>query len=485
MANLLIGSSNLARFYKYDSFKDFKQYQMMKCTTMDSFTALMMEVEEGKNNIIVSVLENIIVDHANKASTDDNRDKLIKDSIKAAMGLIEITANRHPDSKFCIVMPLKRPAIKWFEEKNKLIEDEIRKGVSGLKAFNVTRLKCVCPSLQQFEADEIHLTSDSGFIFVEEILKSAEEVFNAVEVNEESSDRDEQAHKGPPTEVSKLVATLKRRFEADNMMFARLREEIDSTANKSREDRVVVTGITFKDLLPMEFRQRIEKLKELAAEIFQAIKPGFKGRILYASQGRNEQSLPMVEVKLNKVEHAVAIRKAFAEKRKKGGMNGCLEKVFLSNSINVGTRVRIEILKAVAKRISNDKEFAFVSSFISRPVMQIKPRSGKDSKPTRSYTFIDAIKQFGDQLRKNDLQESYAKAGKAFAGQLEQNFVVLKEADAESAMSNFHKARIQRGKGRGGASSGRGGGHGGGLSSDPVRGVKRSGDVGETSAAKK
>ena len=85
MANLLIGSSNLARFYKHDTFKDFKQYQMMKCTTMDSFTALMMEVEDGKNNIIISVLENIIVDHANKAKTDDGRVKQIKDWIRAAM----------------------------------------------------------------------------------------------------------------------------------------------------------------------------------------------------------------------------------------------------------------------------------------------------------------------------------------------------------------------------------------------------------------
>jgi hypothetical protein len=49
MANLLIGSSNLARFYKPEIFKDFRQYQMMKCTTMDSFNALMMEIEAGKN----------------------------------------------------------------------------------------------------------------------------------------------------------------------------------------------------------------------------------------------------------------------------------------------------------------------------------------------------------------------------------------------------------------------------------------------------
>jgi hypothetical protein len=49
--------------------------------------------------------------------------------------------------------------------------------------------------------------------------------------------------------------------------------------------------------------------------------------------------LPMVEVKMDKVEYAVEIRKAFAVRRKKEKLTGCLEKIFISNSINVGTRV--------------------------------------------------------------------------------------------------------------------------------------------------
>ena len=479
MSYLLIGSSNLARFYKTEVFKDFKPYQMMKCTTMDSFSAQMMEIEEGKNNVVVSVFENIIVDAANSSKSDAERDKKIKDSVKGAFSLIQTTSRRLPDSKFCIVMPLRRPAIEWFEEKFAMIEDEIKCGISSLTTFNVTRLNCICTSLQQFDKDGIHLTEGSGIIFIESVLRSAEEIFEAVDVPDDVNDQS-------PEDLKGLVSILKTRFEADNMMFARLREEVDSTANRSREDRVVVTGIVCKDPLPRENRQKIEKLKSLVAEIFEEIKPGFEGKILYASQGRNEQTFPTVEVKLDKIEHAVAIRKAFADRRKKGKMTGCLERVFLSNSINVGTRVRIEILKAIAKKISNDKDFAFVASFISRPVLHIRQKNDKNEKPTRSYTFIDAIKQFGTQLLKTDLLEAYAKAGKAFAGQLEQNFVVLKEKDSEESQSNFHKARMQRGRG-GGSYRGRGGRN---FYEDPnkvpvgSRGQKRSGEVGESSSSK-
>ena len=481
MANLLIGSSNLARFYKPELFMEFRPYQMMKCTTMDSFSALMTELEEGRNNVIISVFENIITDAAKPAKDDDTVNKLIGEAIKTSVSLIGKTAARLPESKFCIVMPLMRPAHKWFQEKQTLIDETIREAIAGCVTKNITRVNCVCHSLQQFDKDGIHLTPDAGTIFIEAILKTSEEIFVAINL-----DDDDQ---GGVQDLGSLVSVLKTRFESDNLMFARMREEIDSTANRSREDRVVVTGITCKTPLPRDNRQRIEKLKELAKEVFESIKPGFKGQILYASQGRNnDHMLPMVEVKMDKVEYAVEIRKAFAVRRKKEKLTGCLEKIFISNSINVGTRVRIEILKAIAKKMTNEHEFAYVVSFISRPVIHFKLKNDTTLKPLKSFTFIDAVKQFGSRLNKTDLLGAYAKAGKAFTGQLEQNFVVLKEADAEEAQTNFHSERMSRGGGRGGTyrGRGRGGGHSD-SNKEPMgaRGTKRSGDEGETSASKK
>ena len=106
------------------------------------------------------------------------------------------------------------------------------------------------------------------------------------------------------------------------------------------------------------------------------------------------------------------------------------------------------------------------------------------------------MKQFGSQLKPEDLLDSYAKAGRAFAGQLEQNFVVLKELDSEAAQTNFHKARMQRGRGRGGrgadrgrergAGHGRGGGGDANTEVNGGRGKKRPNEENlETSSAKK
>ncbi len=107
MSNLLIGSSNLARFYKPDLFTNCRPYQLMKCTTMDSFSALMTELEDGSNSVVISVFENIIVDAAKTTKDETKRSDLIKVSIKNAVDLIGKTAARLPESKFCVVMPLK------------------------------------------------------------------------------------------------------------------------------------------------------------------------------------------------------------------------------------------------------------------------------------------------------------------------------------------------------------------------------------------
>jgi hypothetical protein len=43
------------------------------------------------------------------------------------------------------------------------------------------------------------------------------------------------------------------------------------------------------------------------------------------------------------------------------------------------------------------------------------------------YDFLDALVRYGSGIEKFDLGDIYRKAGVAFRGQLEQNFVVLQD----------------------------------------------------------
>ena len=91
--------------------------------------------------------------------------------------------------------------------------------------------------------------------------------------------------------------------------------------------------------------------------------------------------------------------------------------------MTLGTRVRIEILKAMAKCFASDKEAMYVSAFSSRPLLHVKPKDLGTRQ--MAFTFADAISRYGKQLRQSDLREAYRRAGTSFRGQLQQNFVVL------------------------------------------------------------
>jgi hypothetical protein len=339
---------------------------------------------------------------------------------------------------------------------------------------------------QVFEKDGVHLTPAAGFAFLSRVLEEAEDFFNSdsVDLTEESAQSGEAGMglslEGAFKRIERLESAMEDRKESDDLMFARMREEIDYNMNKNKEDRIVINGICCKSPLPTDGKQKIMKLREIAMTIFDFLKPGFPCKIVFANPGRNnDHVLPMVEVKMDTVDQASQLRKAYAEKRKTGDLKGDYEKLFISNCVNLATRVRVDILKALAQKMTNDKDIAYVVGFISRPMFHVKPRGGSQG-PSRSYTFVDAMKQFGSKLEKKDLGQAYSRAGSAFVGQLRQNFVVLRDQDAVSAIRIFDHVRGgARGggfRGRDGVSRGFRGGFRPKTESGPARGTKRSGE---------
>jgi hypothetical protein len=159
-------------------------------------------------------------------------------------------------------------------------------------------------------------------------------------------------------------------------------------------------------------------------------------------------------VRLDSVGSASAIRKAFAEKSKGKKLTGDYERMFITNSVNLATRVRIDVMKAISRKLTTPDVQAYVVGFISRPVMHVKKRSTNSQ---RSYTFVDAINFYGHLIQPLDLAIAYKRAGKAFDGQLEQNFIVLNEGDREICWAET--VSDAAGNGNGSGNAGRGGAH--------------------------
>jgi hypothetical protein len=199
------------------------------------------------------------------------------------------------------------------------------------------------------------------------------------------------------------------------------------------------------------------------------IDPEGSGRILLIKPGRNDgRSIPMVEVRMESKEIARRIRSRYAEKKKNKEDLGNL---FVAYCVTLATRVRTDIMRAIATKNSKKGSLElYVAPFSSRPVLHVKDVS----KSPYALTFADAIKRYGASLEEEDLSEAYRRAGRSFDRQLAQIFVVLKEDP------NMLRTTSSRGKGSGrpyvnrGGQNGRGGNSRGGQGrGNQIRGQKR------------
>jgi hypothetical protein len=205
---------------------------------------------------------------------------------------------------------------------------------------------------------------------------------------------------------------------------------------QKKEDKLIITGLTSKTPMPTNSDDKRKWLNTIVGEVLEMIVPDSSKHIIFTLLGsRNAMTIPLVEVKMDSKELATKIRKEFSTKGK-GGFN--FGRVFVANSVTLATRVRVDILKAMAKHYTSDSEIFPVSAFVSKPVHHV--RSKADGLRLGTYNFPDALIRYGENLTAGELGEAYKRAGSAFRGQLQQNFVVLNEkgvsGDSGSAKIN-------------------------------------------------
>ncbi len=83
--------------------------------------------------------------------------------------------------------------------------------------------------------------------------------------------------------------------------------------------------------------------------------------------------------------------------------------------------------------------------------MHVRPTNQAESNQiNKTYTFVDATAKFGHLLKQVELGEAYRRAGNSFKGQMEQQFIILRENQFSGSGSGARNA------GTGSASGSRG-----------------------------
>jgi len=228
-----------------------------------------------------------------------------------------------------------------------------------------------------------------------------------------------------------LSLDVQARKDQDNLIFARIKEDLDFEYNKNRENRFTISGLRPQDPVPSGAQERKEFfLNIVSALVLEAcpdLDPPAEVTDIFVNM-RYGRGPPFIEGKMRDTSTSSAFRIAAAKLAKDESPN--FKGLFVANSVTLATRVRIEIMRAIADLLRNATVQAYVQPFSSRPVLHLKmkdPLAGVLEGVNRSYSFVEAVGRWGSQLSQYSLIPAYQRARPAFIGALEQYFVVLKE----------------------------------------------------------
>jgi hypothetical protein len=527
MSCLLFGSSNVyrnfARAVEAGRFSG-RSLQLRQCTRKTSLDADLITLTEA-SLVITSVLENFVVDVCTGVE-DDEIQHFAHQQITAHVEDLNNLITRLPSVHVLVVPPIYRSSPTWFgsylPDMISFLTDEI--GRIGSSRMSVCSPFIVTPSM--LEGDGVHLTTSGGDRFMQHI-DSALQILLADTTSGDANDEPGMESSGPGLpgdrlsqildavnrnssqlesfgligdNVSQLTrhgsefeAFVRRRFKNDDFIFARMKEESDADVNKAREDRVVISGLPPPATPSMTHAEKkkhyVETVTRLVALACAATDPLPKVLDVYINL-RKDRGLPLVEARLDTAAGSGLFRREGVKLAK--AKHAEFSTLYFSNSVTQATRVRIDILKEIGKKLTTNHETAFVQGFISRPLLQYHVRAGERSFADgvgRGYTFVDAVARFGSCLSPRDLTTAYVRAGDTFRGALSQYFILLSdEVEARGQRNGANRVPLGR---RAGPSGGplRGLGHRQWPSLQTAahteRGVKRTGEPSDCVPSKK
>jgi len=436
--------------------------------------------------IVTSVLSNFICD-AGALSPDrllDAANSVISDHVS----LLHRFSQTSPSTRIVVVPPLSRSNPDWF---NPYLPCLITFLISEIIKTGNTQIRYLSPFVAPatfFLSDGVHLNQDAGFHFIQFIIDGVDQVFPDVNPpphqstsmappplsnvtlqsgsalpNVSSQFTYSQAAAPFPSSISTVPSSTsfavefgrvssaitsltgitssmrteaKTRREQDNLIFARLKEDRDFEFNKNREDRFTVSGLVTPNP-PVDPRERktffIQRLQELVDEACVDVIPRPQVVDVYINM-RPGQTSPFLEGRMDSVSSSSAFRVAASQLSRDESPN--FKDLFIANAVTLSTRVRIEILRAISKKLLSDDTDSFVQGFSSRPLLHYHLCEGSFARidgVNRTYTFVEAVARFGTLVSQADLFKAYRRARPAFIGCMEQYFVILKEAGPDQS----------------------------------------------------
>ena len=449
-----------------------RSYQVISCTKRAVFDSSLPSLS-GVSILVTSVLSNFLQD-ACEAVDSSRLMEAANSEISLHVASLVTYLKSHPRTRAVIVPPLPRLSPMWFNAYLPCFTTYLVSEVSKNSQGQIQVLAPFVALPSSFESDGVHLNSEAGVCFIQYVLNGVDQLLPVIDATGPSFSQDtisaptsfpissssggaasssvseapllHQAVASLTSLTGSMRAEITARRLQDNLIFARLKEDQDYALNKNREDRFTVSGLQVTLPPPQDPLERKEFFKEILSSLILKACPDLSPQpeildvFVNMRYGRGP---PFIEARLDSASASAAFRVSAAKLAKLEDPDPDFSGLFVANSVTLTTRVRIEILRALAKVLTTQSEEAYVQSFSSRPMLHYQAREGAmlpAPGTNRSYSYVEAVGKWGDRLSTPVLLPAYRRARPAFIGCLEQYFVVLKESEPrEDTSSGFEQ----------------------------------------------
>jgi len=243
-------------------------------------------------------------------------------------------------------------------------------------------------------------------------------------------------------ELTTVRSDMSAGFRSTDFAIAKIYEDQDFASNVLKENRVTIGSLRLDDVtLPTDRSSWIAfmttKVSAMIKDLFKdedPLVPVLVGVAIRSTRLNVKKEFPNFDAIFQNSAQSLAFRRVITQSSRQQS----LKSVFVSNSVTLATRVRIEVM-LILSRYLNQKGFAcHVQSFISRPVLHVKTQASPVSKV---YTYVDCVREFLPMFENLDLTSAYRRAGQYFDGTLSRFFIVLSDKNSQTVRQQTRNKR--------------------------------------------
>jgi hypothetical protein len=425
----LVGDSNVGRNLSRMSRRassSIKNCQFISCGSLELFQTSLAQVRSESNVCIVSCVTNFLTG----ASGADQTSKRVDPILQQILSILQESCQSKPSVSFMLSPPMYRTNPIWYRDGLPEILSLFSSSFKEDRPKNLHLLSSF--ATPEFEADGVHLTSFSGLEFIVNLFDVSEETLARLKKSPASrSDISTEQTRVLEDRVMVLEQDHRRLNKVVEKKSAVDAELADYRENERLEDSFVISGIPAlpSSLTGKEWQaQAVASVKKV---ILQLMGREMDVVVVQNITSRQKDAETTFNVKMSSIDDSRAIRKKFGSffAGSKDGRPAAFKNISIKNRVTSDTRIRISILKLMAKRYkdSNPGSKVQVIGYDPRPLLKIVPPAGSSDRRTKIFNYVEACRRLPSTFDSADLDPILRRVNPSLRGEVKATFIVLSD----------------------------------------------------------